>query len=125
MPADYRHIAFGGSGARLPIFVGVYQALEEAGLLKKIEAISGSSGGSIAALFSAIGIGSKKSWELLTKQNLFDMLGKKESRWKIGKRDGAPLLEFLKEQIKQQIKNFLEEKNKEGRSVGNFFLIFA
>ncbi len=76
---DIKFMTFSGGGAKGTAYGGVLQALDENGLLPNIEAVAGSSAGSMMAAFTAAGVSVASTLELLqglTKEVIEKNLGK-------------------------------------------------
>ena len=61
----YRNIVLPGGGVNGIAYVGVLRALEEKGILESVEAISGTSIGSLAALLWALGFTTEEMVDIL------------------------------------------------------------
>ena len=77
-PPPPAHMVLSGGGAKGIAFPGMVQALEDAGKLKGIEVISGSSAGAISAAVLASGMDAKAFTELSNKLDLPSLLNSKD-----------------------------------------------
>lgn len=96
--------SFSGGGAKGAIYSGAHEALNKAGILKNLKAVAGSSAGSITAAMIATGISSEKFQKISQDTNLKGLLGEGG----IINKDGKPLLELMRNTIRSNISDFLE-----------------
>jgi len=66
----YDNLVFEGGGVKTIAYAGAIKILEEKGILSNIQRFSGSSSGSIMALYLAVGLSPKKIEEILLKADL-------------------------------------------------------
>ncbi|ODN42457.1 patatin-like phospholipase family protein [Piscirickettsia litoralis] len=107
----YKYIAFMGGGARGVVYPGGYKALVDSGLYKGIEGISGCSIGAISSAIIASGSTPEQFREISSKTNFSLLLGSRSRKTLLSGADGKPLLNFLREVIKNNILSFFEGKN--------------
>ncbi len=100
-------LVFSGGGVRGASYVGVYQALYEAGLFEGINTISGSSIGALSAGFIATGMKPDQFQQAAMQMNE-SLLGGRSSFFSIA-RTGQPMLDFCRQKIRQNIQNFFQE----------------
>ncbi len=77
--ADIKFMSFSGGGAKGTAYGGALEALDESGILPGIEAVAGSSAGSMMAAFTAAGVSVSNTLSLLqglTKEVIDKSLGK-------------------------------------------------
>lgn len=98
---------FSGGGAKGAIYSGAHEALSKGVILKGLEAVAGSSAGSLTAAMIATGISSEKYKQITKDTNLKGLLGE---GFLINK-DGKPLLELLRTTIRSNISDFLEKND--------------
>lgn len=103
----FKCASFSGGGAKGAIYSGAHEALSKGGILKGLEAVAGSSAGSLTAAMIATGISSEKYKQITKDTNLKGLLGE---GFLINK-DGKPLLELLRTTIRSNISDFLEKND--------------
>ncbi|MCC8417993.1 MAG: patatin-like phospholipase family protein [Rickettsia endosymbiont of Bryobia graminum] len=110
-PFDY--LVFSGGGAKGAIYSGAHKALEESGVIKNIKAIAGSSAGAITAAVIASGIEPEEFEKISKNTNLKELLGNKgfsAGLVQISK-DGTPLYKLLDSTIRNNVSNYLKDKD--------------
>ena len=100
----FKCASFSGGGAKGAIYSGAHEALSKGGILKNLDAVAGSSAGSLTAAMIATGISTEKYKQITKDTNLKGLLGE---GFVINK-DGKPLLDLLKNTIRSNISEFLE-----------------
>ncbi|KTC85060.1 patatin-like phospholipase family protein [Legionella brunensis] len=110
-------IVCSGGGAKGVGYAGSYRAMQDTGVLKKIQAFSGASAGAITAAFMAVGMPSDIFREQLLSTNFKDLLGKRVGAV-FGKnepgissitKDGKPLEAFIRDNIIATVKGSLQQ----------------
>jgi NTE family protein len=99
--------SFSGGGAKGTIYSGTHEALSKTGIIKNLEAVAGSSAGSIIATCIATGIKSEKFKKISQETNLKGLLGDGG----VVNKDGKPLLELMRNTIRTNISEYLEDVN--------------
>jgi NTE family protein len=100
----FKCASFSGGGAKGAIYSGAHEALSKGGVLKNLDAVAGSSAGSLAAAMIATGISTEKYKQITKDTNLKGLLGEGF----LVNKDGKPLLNLLKNTIRSNISEFLE-----------------
>ena len=100
----FKCASFSGGGAKGAIYSGAHEALSKGGILKNLDAVAGSSAGSLTAAMIATGISSEKYKQITKDTNLKGLLGEGF----LVNKDGKPLLNLLKNTISSNISEFLE-----------------
>jgi NTE family protein len=100
----FKCASFSGGGAKGAIYSGAHEALSKGGILKNLDAIAGSSAGSLTAAMIATGISTEKYKQITKDTNLKGLLGEGF----LVNKDGKPLLDLLKNTIRSNISEFLE-----------------
>ena len=103
----FKCASFSGGGAKGAIYSGAHEALAKGGILKNLEAVAGSSAGAMTAAMIATGISSEKYKQITKDTNLKGLLGEGF----LVNKDGKPLLNLLKNTIRSNISEFLENVN--------------
>ncbi|MGV2431877.1 MAG UNVERIFIED_CONTAM: patatin-like phospholipase family protein [Rickettsiaceae bacterium] len=104
-PIDF--LTFSGGGAKGAIYSGVFDSLADNGVMKQVKSIAGSSAGAITAAFIATGMSPKEFHKLSAKTNFENLLHSNGK--KLLKNDGLPLLNFLRTNIKDTVRKFIED----------------
>ena len=105
-----------GGGARGVVYSGAYKAIEETGLLKGINELSGSSAGAITAALIAVGMAPTDFYNISLKTNFADLMGDRvgsifaENKEGVCylTRDGKPLEHFIRQHIICSVKTFID-----------------
>ena len=100
----FKCASFSGGGAKGAIYSGAHEALSKGGILKNLDAVAGSSAGSLTAAMIATGISTEKYKQITKDTNLKGLLGEGF----IVNKDGKPLLDLLKNTIRSNISEFLK-----------------
>jgi len=100
----FKCASFSGGGAKGAIYSGAHEALSKGGILKNLDAVAGSSAGSLTAAMIATGISTEKYKQITKDTNLKGLLGEGF----LVNKDGKPLLNLLKNTIRSNISEFLE-----------------
>ena len=100
----FKCASFSGGGAKGAIYSGAHEALSKGGVLKNLDAVAGSSAGSLTAAMIATGISTEKYKQITKDTNLKGLLGEGF----LVNKDGKPLLNLLKNTIRSNISEFLE-----------------
>ena len=100
----FKCASFSGGGAKGAIYSGAHEALSKGGILKNLDAVAGSSAGSLTAAMIATGISTEKYKQITKDTNLKGLLGEGF----LVNKDGKPLLDLLKNTIRSNISEFLE-----------------
>ena len=100
----FKCASFSGGGAKGAIYSGAHEALSKGGILKNLDAVAGSSAGSLSAAMIATGISTEKYKQITKDTNLKGLLGEGF----LVNKDGKPLLDLLKNTIRSNISEFLE-----------------
>ncbi|KAI8473744.1 MAG: hypothetical protein J3K34DRAFT_457124 [Monoraphidium minutum] len=64
-PPHFSRLVFGGGGARTLAYAGALHALRQLGLVRRLDAVAGSSGGAILAVLAALGLGPQEILEAM------------------------------------------------------------
>ncbi|CAF2235171.1 unnamed protein product [Rotaria magnacalcarata] len=100
----FKCASFSGGGAKGAIYSGAHEALSKGGILKNLDAVACSSAGSLTAAMIATGISTEKYKQITKDTNLKGLLGEGF----LVNKDGKPLLDLLKNTIRSNILEFLE-----------------
>ncbi len=100
----FKCASFSGGGAKGAVYSGAHEALSKTGVIKNLDAVAGSSAGSITAAMIATGISTEKYKQITKDTNLKGLLGEGF----IINKDGKPLLKLLQNTIRSNISEFLE-----------------
>ncbi|MCF6765501.1 patatin-like phospholipase family protein [Thiotrichales bacterium 19S3-7] len=103
-------IVLSGGGVRGGVYVGAFKALEEAGVYQPSQSITGSSIGGMTAALMATGMSPRRLQTISMNQKFEHLLGDKTSWYGI-ERDGMPMLNFLENNIRNNVKAFFQEKS--------------
>lgn len=111
---DIERLVFIGGGAKGVIYPGAYAAAVDTGALHKVEAVSGSSVGSISAAMVAVGITSDRLRQLMD-INLAQLMGNRvgklfgnHSGVRVFTKSGDELLDFIRLGIVETVQQFLK-----------------
>lgn len=124
-------LVLSGGGAKGVIYPGGYRALQDTGVLKGIKEISGTSVGAIMAALIAVGMPTGKFREKLLHTNFKDLLGAtigsltktlspgthNEAGVTFFTKDGAGILELVRDNIEETLREFLVQNAEEVNSL--------
>jgi predicted acylesterase/phospholipase RssA len=96
------NIALIGGGAKGLAYQGSYAALDDAGIVKGINNIAGTSIGALTALLISMGVSPKDVQEQMKASSIPDLLGKGQMKYLGMQKDGKPLQEFLSKNIRNE-----------------------
>lgn len=105
----FKYAVFAGGGAKGIMYSGAHEAISRAKIISGLEAVAGSSAGSITSVAIATGISIEKYHEFTSKTDFSKLLGKGF----VVNKDGEPLLELIRETIRSNINDYLAGKTKE------------
>jgi NTE family protein len=106
-----------GGGAKGVVYPGSYKAMVDTGVFMGVKKVSGASAGAITATLMAVGIPPLTLRTLLLETNFEDLLGERIGNVFTKNRpglafltkDGKPLLEYIRKNINETVKNKLDE----------------
>ncbi|MCF6808067.1 patatin-like phospholipase family protein [Thiotrichales bacterium 19S9-12] len=99
-----------GGGCRGRAFVGAYDALDESGILKDVQSISGSSIGGLFASFIAAGMPIKTLKEITINQDFKALFGDRVSYFGF-ERDGNPMEDFVRYNTSKSIVDYFKNNS--------------
>ncbi len=104
--AGVQCVSFSGGGAKGAAYVGALYALKDEGILPRLHSVAGTSAGSLAATFVAVGMSPEHFDEVASAQDFEALLGESSSVLSFIARDGAPLLKTVEGEIFKAIQRF-------------------
>ncbi len=111
-------LACSGGGAKGVVYPGAYTALTKTGVRAGIQAISGTSAGSITAALMSVGMEPSTLRQVLSEKNLQSLLGERVGKFfeknKPGvsfiSKDGKPMIDFVRDNLINAVKEGLKKE---------------
>lgn len=107
-------IVFSGGGARGVVYPGAYKAMEETGIIQRVEVFAGSSAGSITAALLAVGMTTANFCKQLRHTHFIDLLGERTGKLLNNTagsialtKSGKQLEQFVRNNLVTTVKHFL------------------